>query len=229
MNDPIFKSPGGVTLIGGGSCESGDMDMALQYAPDLIAADGGGDRALSFGLYPRAVIGDMDSLSAQARSTLGPDRLHHVAEQDSTDFGKCLRMVEAAFFLALGFTGKRIDHTLAALSQIATDRYPPVLLIGRDDVIFRALPEMEFHLPTATRFSLYPMGPVTGRSTGLRWPIDGLEFSPDGQIGTSNETVGPVTLSITGNCLILLPKDRIHAAMQGLGLITRDQDEAHRV
>jgi len=30
------------------------------------------------------------------------------------------------------------------------------------------------------------MAAVQGRSGGLRWPIDGLPFAPDGRIGTSN-------------------------------------------
>ena len=31
------------------------------------------------------------------------------------------------------------------------------------------------------------MGPVTAESEGLRWPLQGLDFAPDGMIGTMVE------------------------------------------
>ena len=58
-----------------------------------------------------------------------------------------------------------------------------------------------------TRLSLFPMAPVTGRSTGLRWPVDGIGLAPNGHVGTSNQALGgPVTLSFDGpGMLVILP------------------------
>jgi thiamine pyrophosphokinase len=39
---------------------------------------------------PEAVIGDFDSIRPAARTALPPDRLHPIAEQDTTDFDKAL-------------------------------------------------------------------------------------------------------------------------------------------
>lgn len=215
MSGGIVHCESGVTLLGGGLSDPVDVHDALTIAPSLVAADGGGDRALALGLMPQAVLGDLDSLSPGARARLGP-RVHHIPEQDSTDFGKCLTHVRAAFYLGLGFTGLRLDHTLAALSEIAARPDQVVALIAEDEVIFRAPPRLQLDLPPGTRFSLYPMGPATGRATGLRWPLEGLDFTPAGRVGTSNEVTGPVEMELTGPMLVLLPKPHLRAVLHAL-------------
>lgn len=215
MSGGIVHCKGGVTLLGGGASDPVDVHEALTIAPALVAADGGGDRALALGLVPQAVLGDLDSLSPGARARLGA-RVHHIPEQDSTDFGKCLSHVRARFYLGLGFTGLRLDHTLAALSEIAARPDQVVALIAEDEVIFRAPPRLQLDLPEGTRFSLYPMGPATGRATGLRWPLEGLDFTPAGRVGTSNEVTGPVEMQITGPMLVLLPKPHLRAVLHAL-------------
>lgn len=217
MAGEIVHHSGGVTLLGGGAVAEADVHAALTIAPVLVAADGGGDAALALGLSPEAVIGDLDSLSASARARLGA-RVHPIPEQDSTDFGKCLRAVAARFYLCLGFTGQRLDHTLAALSELAARPDQRIFLIAEEEVIFRAPPRLALDLPPGTRFSLYPMGPASGRSAGLRWPINGLTFTPAGRVGTSNEVTGPVVLELTGPILVLLPKPHLGAVLAAFGL-----------
>lgn len=217
MERAIVQARTGVTLLGGGAVTRADVAEALTIAPDLVAADGGGDRALELGLRPRAVIGDLDSLSARAREALAPD-VHHIPEQDSTDFGKCLRLVEAPFYLALGFAGRRLDHTLSALSEIARRDGQRIVMLAEEDVIFRAPPELRLDLPAGARVSIMPFGPVRGRSEGLRWPIDGLDLTPAGRIGTSNLAEGPVTLRVEGSALVLVARSQLPAALCALGL-----------
>ncbi|MDO5659216.1 MAG: thiamine diphosphokinase [Paracoccus sp. (in: a-proteobacteria)] len=207
-----------VTLIGGGETRAADLALALSLAPVLVAADGGADRALALGHRPRAAIGDFDSISEAARAAISPEGLIHIAEQDSTDFEKCLTRIDAPFVLAVGFTGARVDHMLAALSVLARRVGPPCLILGGDEVIFLAPPQLELELQAGTRVSLFPLGPARGRSTGLRWPIDGIEFTPAGRIGTSNEATGPVTLRIDGPMIVLLARDNLAAALRGMGL-----------
>ena len=216
MAGEIVHHIGGVTLLGGGWVDPADVAMALTIAPDLVAADGGGDRALALGLMPRAVIGDLDSLSAAGRAALA-DRLQLIAEQDSTDFGKCLAQVRADFYLGLGFTGLRLDHTLAALVALVAHPGQIVVLLAEDEVIFCAPARLRLDLPAGTRLSLFPMGAASGVSRGLRWPIDGLDFSPQQRIGTSNEvSTGPVELEITGPMLVLVPKPHLRAVLHAL-------------
>lgn len=218
MSAPLVRSQDGVTLIGGGAVTGEDLAEALALAPVLVAADSGADEALALGHHPVAVIGDFDSLSDAARAALPPEALHHVAEQDSTDFQKCLERIEAAFVLAVGFDGRRLDHTLATLNVMARWSGAPVILLADEDVVFMAPPSLTLALPVGARVSLFPMGPCRGRSTGLEWPIDGIEFAPDGRSGTSNRALGVVELQIEGPMLVMLERPALLVALAGLGL-----------
>ena len=206
----------GVTLIGGGAVTAQDLAQALALAPVVMAADSGADRALADGLMPRAVVGDLDSLSPEGRAAIPPDRLHRIAEQETTDFEKCLARIAAPFVVGVGFTGPRADHLLACLTTLVRLRHPPCLLLGGEDAIFAAPARLTLDLPPGTRLSLYPLGPVTGTSRGLRWPIDGLVLDPAARTGTSNCTTGAVELTLDGPCLAILPRAHAAAAVRAL-------------
>lgn len=214
----ILRSDAGVTLIGGGEVLAGDVRSAVALAPVVMAADSGADTALALGLTPQAVAGDLDSISAATRAAIPPERLNEIAEQDSTDFDKCLRNIDAPFVLALGFAGPRLDHALAAMTTLIRRRSPPCFMLGADDVVFAAPPALTLDLPAGTRLSLFPFGEVRGTSAGLRWPIDGLTFTPADRVGTSNEATGPVSLGTQGPCLVILPKAHLPAALAGCGI-----------
>ena len=218
MNPPIVDSPVGITLIGGGPVTAAQLTRARRFAPRIVAADSGADRALQLGVLPEAVIGDMDSIHASTRAQLA-DRTFAINEQDTTDFDKALRSIRAPFVLGLGFAGARVDHGLAVLNGLVRHPDRPCLILGPRDVTFLCPAELRLNLPPGTRFSLFPMGRVTGRSTGLRWPIDGLDFGPDAMIGTSNEVSGPVHLTMAApRMLAILPVRYLPEALRGLGL-----------
>ena len=202
----ILDSRQPVTLIGGAPVSRADLEAALALAPTVAAADSGADTALGFGLMPQAVWGDFDSISDRARTAIPPANLHHITEQDSTDFEKCLTRIRAPLVIGLGFSGARQDHFLAALTTLARRIGPPTILLAGDDAITLSPPQISLDLAAGTRLSLYPMAAATGRSTGLEWPIDGLDFAPDRRTGTSNRTTGPVTLRIDGPMLLILPR-----------------------
>ena len=218
MNPPIVQSFDGVTLVGGAPVSRAAFRLALSRAPRLVAADGGADRALAAGQSPAAVIGEFDSISDAARATLGPDRLFPIAEQATTDFDKVLRSVAAPFTLALGFTGARIDHGLAVFNTLARHADRRCLVLGPRDVVFHCPPQITLRLTPGDRLSLFPMARVTGRSTGLDWPIDGLTLAPDGMIGTSNRvSAREVRLAVDGpGLLVILPRARLDAALRSL-------------
>jgi thiamine pyrophosphokinase len=94
----------------------------------------------------------------------------------------------------------------------------PCLLLTPEDVSFAVPPQIRLNLRAGDRLSLFPMMPVSGCSTGLRWPIDGIAFAPDGMIGTSNEVAeGPVQLRLDRpGMLAILPRGRLDAALTGL-------------
>ena len=218
MNTPIVQSTRGVTLAGGGPFPARDLALALKRAPVPVAADGGADRLLQLGCTPQAVIGDMDSISPAARQAIPVAHQHLVAEQVTTDFDKALRLIEAPLVLALGFAGARLDHGLAAFATLIARAERRCLLIGPKDFAFAAPPALALDLVPGDAFSLFPMAPVTGRSTGLEWPIAGIGFAPDGMIGTSNRVVARrVTLEFDRpGMLVILPRRRLDAAIRAL-------------
>ncbi|ARE39359.1 Thiamin pyrophosphokinase [Rhodovulum sp. P5] len=206
-----------ITILGGGAVNHSDLARALDLAPSLVAADGGADIALAAGHMPDAVIGDFDSISAAARAAIPKDRQFPVAEQDSTDFEKCLRSVEARLILGVGFLGDRFDHALAALNTLVRYPHKRTILIGDDDICFVCPRQLDLDLPAGTRFSLFPMAHVAGQSGGLRWPIDGIAFAPGGRIGTSNEVTGPVRLTMDGpGMAVLLPVEFLTPVAEAL-------------
>jgi thiamine pyrophosphokinase len=219
MSPPIVQSLQGVTLAGGGPLAKIVLDQCLALAPVLVAADGGANRLLRLGKRPEAVIGDMDSISRSARSGLS-DAVHLIPDQDTTDFDKALRSISAPFVLGVGFSGARLDHGLAVLNALVRHSSRRCLILGQGDVTFLAPPEVTLTLPVGSRLSLFPMRAVTGRSEGLRWPIDGLAFAPDALIGTSNEVAAAkvrLTFDAPG-MLIILPQQNLPAVLDGLAL-----------
>lgn len=206
-----------VTLIGGAPVPRADLDAALALAPVLAAADGGADAALANGFVPQAVWGDFDSISPQARAAIPTENLHRIAEQDSTDFEKCLSRIDAPLVLAIGFCGARQDHFLAALNTLARGIGPPCILIADQDIVTLCPPRIALDLVPGTRLSLFPMGPASGRATGLRWPIEGLDFAPAGRVGTSNAATGPVSIEMRGPMLLILPRAQLGLLARSLG------------
>lgn len=212
------KSQSAVTLVGGGSFGARDLAHALVLAPYLVAADGGANRLLALNAAPRAVIGDLDSINAQARAAFSA-QLIHVPAQEDTDFDKCLAVLDAPFVIGLGFVGARMDHGLAVLAGLLRRPELPVFLLGGRDVIFLAPPRLSLNLPRGARVSLFPFGAVTGHSTGLDWPIGGIGFAPDAAIGTSNRASGgQVTLEFSARkMLVILPRAYLKSALTGFG------------
>ncbi len=205
-----------VTLIGGANLSPASLTAALTLAPGLVAADGGADAVLAAGLRPRAVIGDMDSLSDAARDAFA-DVLHPVAEQDSTDFDKALRHIAAPLVIAVGFSGGRLDHELAALHALLVHPDRRCILLGPHSLTFLCPPKVSLPLAPGTLVSLFPMAPVRCGSTGLRWPTDGLDFAPGRRIGTSNAALGPVTLCARAPAMLaILPGDCLGLAAAAL-------------
>ncbi|MBK0328368.1 thiamine diphosphokinase [Rhodobacteraceae bacterium F11138] len=217
MKNTLVCSEVPVTLVGGGDVGPDDFAQALDLAPVLVAADGGAARALSAGHMPEAVIGDFDSLTETDRSRIPPERQFVIAEQDSTDFDKALRHISAPVILAIGFLGGRVDHQLAVLNGLVRRAERACILIGPTELIFHLPEELHLKLRRDDVVSLFPMSQVTGRSQGLAWPIDGLNLSPDGRVGTSNRALGAVSLQLDGPGLLgIVPRAALREVIRAI-------------
>ena len=206
-----------LTLFGASPTQFSLAKQAVNDSVILVAADGGASVCVAAGRIPDLVIGDMDSILPATRDQIPINRFHHIAEQDSTDFEKCLRRISAGAILAYGFMGGRLDHELAACTALVRHPEQTCIMVGEDDICFLAPERFEINLPKGTRFSLFPMAEVTGQSQGLKYPIDGLIFTPSRQVGTSNEVTGPVLLTFNlRHMLIILPREALDAVLNVL-------------
>lgn len=176
-----FHSP--VIAIGGSHVDKTALSPLLGHFP-LIAADSGADTATTMGVMPDHIIGDFDSIGNMAQ--FPPDRLIHMAEQDSTDLEKTLSCLSVPLCLGFGFLGRRFDHSLAALHAIARSQVP-VILIGQHDALIFCSADFSAYLPSGERFSVWPLiRHHFTMSKGLEWPLNGLSMEAGQLIGTSN-------------------------------------------
>ncbi|MCB1366400.1 MAG: thiamine diphosphokinase [Rhodobacteraceae bacterium] len=219
MKKPIVEMDLGITVLAGGRAKRRQIARAMRHAPVLVAADKGALTALKHGLMPTAVIGDMDS-SDDLTHRIPAERLHRIAEQDSTDFQKCLYSIRAPFAIALGLTGSRLDHSLAGLSTLAAWQAMPVLALAGKDVVFAPRAPLTLALPVGTRVSLFALAEMRGTASGLEWPIEAVRFGPMGELGTSNRASRPeIRLEFSApGMLVILPARHIGAVLEGLGL-----------
>jgi thiamine pyrophosphokinase len=207
----VFDRP--LAIVGGGAVDTSLLRELSERGVALVGADGGVDTIGEAGIVPEAVIGDLDSLSDRAYWE-ARTRVIHIPEQVTTDFQKALYTTEAPVTLALGMTGKRLDHTLAALSavlQFAPDRR--LMLVDEVDVAMAVTGAIAFKAGPRERVSIHPLVPIRFfRSSGLFYPMGGLLLEPGGLLGTSNEaTGGPVTIEPEDDTpwLLILNKDRL--------------------
>ncbi|HUV32796.1 MAG TPA: thiamine diphosphokinase, partial [Devosiaceae bacterium] len=162
----------------------------------LVAADGAADDLALAGLTPELIVGDFDSID-DAAVFAGRARMVRLDEQDTTDFEKCIYATEAPLYVGLGLTGRRFDHTLAAIhvvTRFAGQR--KILLVDEHDVALAVSGPFALSIEPGERVSVYPLGQVRfARSRGLKYPLDGLEMAPGIRTGTSNvATVGAFSI-----------------------------------
>ncbi|MCM2561416.1 thiamine diphosphokinase [Lutimaribacter sp. EGI FJ00015] len=210
MTVKIVRTDTPLLLVGGGEADSATVRCLHALAPEVVAVDSGAATALAAGVMPRAVVGDMDSLDPETRAQIDPARIHTISEQVSTDFDKALRSVVTPLVLGAGFMGARRDHELANYNALVRHAHRPCILVGGDEIVMLAPPDLHLDLAAGTRVSLFPMRPVRGHSHGLRWPIDGIDFAPHGRVGTSNMATGPVRLTFDEpGMLLILPRSAL--------------------
>ncbi len=214
----IVHSSDPVALVGGADLGPQDLNILQSYAPSFVGVDGGADHLLTAGIRPVAVIGDLDSISDGARLEYS-DLLHHVCEQDTVDFEKAWRLVDAPIVFAVGFSGGRLDHTLAVLNVMGRFGGRRLILIGTEDVT-AIVPRDGIvlnGLGTGSRLSLMPLATARVSATGMRWPVDDQVFDTLRFTSPSNEVVGPVvTLSAEGPVLLVLPRRSLDAMVKAM-------------
>ncbi|OAI39356.1 hypothetical protein AYO38_07845 [bacterium SCGC AG-212-C10] len=197
-----------LVVANGDTSSRGLMRELAGRAAMIVAADGGADRALSVGLTPAYVVGDLDSVSQTARALLPASAFVHTPDPDSTDLQKAVRFAidEGATSIDIVCAGGgRMDHLVANLSLLPLSRGgPPVHL--HDDAFEVSLVEGTTAIagPAGTVISLLAIGQCSGVTTsGLRWDLHDypLAFSP---YGVHNEIASqPASVRVATGDLLL--------------------------
>lgn len=193
-----------LVIVGGGTVDADLLRELYASGARLVGADGGADVIAAAGLKPEAIIGDLDSLE-NPLGWLGRTRMMHITEQETTDFEKALYSTRAPVTVAVGVTGKRLDHTLAALdaaSRHAARRH--IVFVDEHDLALALTDRFSFTVASGERVSVHPLAPVTfWRSDGLEYPLDAVTLAPGVRTGSSNAAIdGPFTL---------VPEEGVHA------------------
>ena len=165
----------------------------LHSGRSIVCCDGAAMKAVAAGLEPAAIVGDLDSLTAECQLCFA-DRLVFNPDQETNDLTKavsyCIKQGVKKVII-LGATGNREDHTLGNLSlltdyalQIETELYSdtgwfvPVLKSSR----LESAKGQQVSI-----FSLTPTENITLRN--LKYPVENKPLSLWWQ-GTLNEALG---------------------------------------
>ena len=213
--DPIVSDTSAVCLVGGAQIAETALRAVSGLTDSFVAVDSGADFLAARGVTPKAVIGDLDSISDDTRKRFA-SLICHVAEQETVDFEKALLRVSAPLVLAIGFTGGRLDHTLAVLHVALRHIGRAVVLVDADDASFLA-PQGRIALPldAGTRISVMPIAPVAAISlSGVQWPFTDRAMTAGGFTSPSNRASGgEVVLQTSDPVLVTLPLAQLaHAA-----------------
>jgi thiamine pyrophosphokinase len=179
----------------------------------VVAADSGLDHAESVGLEPSLVVGDFDSVSADALSRYsGPVERHPVAK-DATDLELALRAAVSRHpdrIVVVGGHGGRIDHLIAnALVLTTVPAGIDVEWRAGASVIHIVRRECSITGTVGQTVSLVPVGgdAVGVTTSGLEWPLDDETLAFGTTRGVSNALLAPeARISLReGTLLVMLP------------------------
>jgi thiamine pyrophosphokinase len=175
----------------------------------ILCADGGADRALSLGVEPDFVIGDLDSLSGQARQRLQPEQLIRRPDQNSSDLEKALEFAldrKITEVTVIGVGGGRLDHQLFNLHVL--ERYSQVMDIrcmdsGGSGFFLRG--SVQLICQPGETITLMAFRRASGITTsGLRWNVHNATFEWGVRNGLSNEAADrSVTISVKEGSLFV--------------------------
>jgi thiamine pyrophosphokinase len=190
-------APSVLIVLGGAGFAPARLRSEAAGSAAIVAADAGAAFCLLAGLMPDVVVGDFDSLPAEARAKIPPDRLHASDDAETNDLEKALALVNArwgadvdvALAAGAGVGGGRSDHAIANLGPLLREPHPRLSLIDGEGRLIalrhgRALLEGF----GGKKLSLLPwtLHGVSASEKGVRYPLDHAQLLLGGR-GISNE------------------------------------------
>ena len=203
-------------MVAHGDVAPADRELAAS-AELLIAADGGALALETWGLVPRLVVGDLDSLGDERAATLAAKRAtvkRFPVAKDQSDLELALRDAlesGADDVVLLGiFGGARLDHALVNATLLADPAYRGrgVRAVFGDTQVraLHASDKIELRGPVGSIVTIISLrGDATDvRSRGLRYRLNGATLLFGKSLGLSNVVESlPASVSL-GNGVALV-------------------------
>lgn len=163
----------------------------------IVAADSGLDSVYALKLSPSIICGDMDSVSDRSLTDRFPDAELYLTprDKDETDTETALRLLfEKGYrhpLIVGGGPSGRPDHQLGIFRTFHRELPPRGWVNGEAEMLLLCEGEhLVWGSAAEVTISCFPVGkgPWKPRSSGLRWPLEELEWSAT-TVGISNETL----------------------------------------
>lgn len=193
----------------------------IQTCDLVICADGGAVHLRKMGLTPHVMIGDFDSILDEDKNFFqdqGTKTITFPAKKDKTDSHLCIDYAIAqkvSDITLLGFTGSRIDHTLANILLLTSlaDKHISTRIIDSNNEIHLVTSQISLKGTPGDYLSLIPISnQVTGITLeGLAYPLKNAVLNRGSTRGVSNyftEKQAEIRID-TGVLIVTISKDQV--------------------
>jgi thiamine pyrophosphokinase len=205
-----------VIVLAGGDPVRASMQSLLPNADLVIAADSGVHLASALALHVDLIVGDFDSADADvvdAAVAAGALAERHPAEKHATDLELALTAAAergARQVLVVGGAGGRLDHLLANLAVLGSERFASISVSAlmneaRVTVVQAGRPPLALRDEPGALLTLVPVGgPAGGITTdGLQYPLHDEDLDAGTTRGVSNVFVtGSATVALREGTLL---------------------------
>jgi thiamine pyrophosphokinase len=186
----------------------------LQNDDYIICADGGTRHALTLGIEPDLIIGDLDSADQEVIQRFRVDGVYvasYPQDKNETDLELAIERaikLNPQEILIVAALGGRLDQTLANISLLSDPRLAEFHVRLDDGVeeIFLCRDQAEVHGKSGDIVSLIPwQGAASGiRTNKLKWALQDETLYPDKTRGISNELIDDLASVSVGSGQLLI-------------------------
>ena len=202
----------GLLLTGGYGPARIDLEPFLTTVGPIVAADSGYDLALSLGVEPDLIVGDMDSVRAERLPAGRVRRFPRDKDHTDTELGlHALQELGCDRVVIAGGGGGRLDHLLFIAGLFERETLPICWITAHEHVeAIRGTAAYFGWVGQTVSFLPLSGGAAIERSAGLRWPLDGLRWRP-GEGGVSNViTASPMRVTMAEGALLMIRSFAVH-------------------
>ena len=180
-------------IANGAACSDELLGQLLEWSPLVVVLDSAMERVVELGIKVDVLLGDFDrGFDANYyKENHYPIEIIHTPNQNKTDLEKAFDYLYARNIPAVNVvwaTGKRADHTISNLTNIANYRDKlKIVILDDHSKVFLMPRKFEKWYTEKTLISLIPIGNVTGiHSTNLHYPLKNDTLTMGYRNGSSN-------------------------------------------